>query len=151
MAEEIERKFLVHTAKLPKLGQGTPYTQGYLARKPAVRVRLAESPRPEAWLTIKGKGDIIRPEFEYSIPVGNAKQLLTMCKFQLTKVRYHVDDGDHVWEIDQFTGAHKGLWLAEIELTREDEKFTRHKWLSTEVTTSPAYSNAALAEAGRSP
>lgn len=151
MADEIERKFLVHTAKLPKLKGGTLYTQGYLARKPAVRVRLSETSNPEAWLTIKGKGDIIRSEFEYSIPVEDAQELLLMCKFKLTKIRYLLDDGRHVWEIDQFTGAHEGLWLAEVELKKVTERFTRPKWLGLEVTKDPRYSNAALAEAGGVP
>lgn len=151
MPHEIERKFLVRTKLLPALGTGVPMVQGYLAKGPSVRVRLTESVRPEAWLTVKGKGRVSRPEFEYSIPPEDARALLGMARYQLSKVRYHVLFGGHVWEVDRFTGQHDGFWLAEIELTREDESFEHPPWVGDEVSFDPRYTNQSLAEAGRAP
>ena len=92
-----------------------------------------------------------RSEFEYEIPPGDADELLSMCASKLTKIRYRLKVGEHVWEIDEFTGAHTGLWLAEIELDHEDAAFERPQWLGREVSEDPHYANSALAKAGRAP
>jgi CYTH domain-containing protein len=155
MGNEIERKFLVRRDALPRelLRDGMHFAQGYLSSKPSVRVRLADAttPRAKAWLTIKGPGLRSRREFEYEIPPSDAEELLRLCSSQLSKTRYRVPAGKHVWEIDEFTGTHAGLWLAEIELAHEDEEFDRPLWLGDEVTEDPRYTNSALAAAGRAP
>jgi CYTH domain-containing protein len=148
MNREIERKFLVHTDRLPELGEGEALVQGYLAFQPSVRVRSAKA---RAWLTIKGPGQLERAEYEYEIPIDDARGLLQLCAATLTKIRRHVTVGEHVWDLDQFTGAHDGLWLAEVELSAVDEAFARPPWLGAEVTDDPRYTNAALARAGRPP
>jgi CYTH domain-containing protein len=52
------------------------------------------------------------------------------------------------WDLDHF--RERDLWLAEIELSREDESFDRRPWLAAEVTEDATYSNSRLATA-RSP
>jgi CYTH domain-containing protein len=104
-----------------------------------------------AWITIKGKGAIVRPEYEYEIPVGDAKALLRMCTFSLEKVRYEIRYEGCVWEVDEFSGPHKGLWLAELELESVSEKFPLPPWAGEEVSDDPRYTNAAMAEAGKAP
>jgi CYTH domain-containing protein len=155
MGTEIERKFLVRRDALPSelLRDGVRLAQGYLSNKPSVRVRLADggTARAKAWLTIKGPGLRSRAEFEYEIPADDAEALLGLCSSQLTKTRYRVPIGKHVWEIDEFSGGHAGLWLAEIELDREDEAFDRPAWLGDEVSEDTRYANSALAAAGRAP
>ena len=157
MAVEIERKFLVQKEALPDLGPGTLVDQGYLGRRPAIRVRVMSTPKleshwvKEAFLTIKGKGTVTRSEFEFGIPVEDAEQLLDMCAISLTKIRHYVTFGDYTWEVDEFTGAHQGLWLAEVELPTEDASFERPAWIGHEVTEDPRYSNVSLAEMGRAP
>ena len=154
MGREIERKFLVRTERLPASARtgGARLTQGYLAHTPSVRVRIAESERgAEAWLTVKGPGMIERAEYEYAIPVDDARGLLELCAASLTKVRRHVEVGAHTWDLDEFTGAHAGLWLAEVELSAQTEEFERPDWLGEEVTDDPRYTNSALARAGRCP
>lgn len=146
---EIERKFLVQVELLPKLPQGSTFAQGYLAFQPSVRVRVADGTR--AWLTVKGPGLIERAEYEYEIPVADGDGLLKLCPAVLTKVRYRLPAGPHVWEVDQFTGAHGGLWLAEIELSGVDEAFERPPFVGAEVTEDARYTNGALARAGRAP
>lgn len=143
MGQEIERKFLVRADLLPELPQGDELEQGYLSTEPTVRVRLVARPdgTRHAELTIKGKGLLTRAEFNYPIPAGDAEALLRLCARSLRKVRRRLGR----WELDHF--RERELWLAEIELTREDEPFQRPAWLGEEVTEDPAYSNSRLATA----
>jgi adenylate cyclase len=155
MPHEIERKFLVRTDALPPAARtgGARYAQGYLSTDPSVRVRLADggTPGARAWITIKGPGLRTRSEFEYAIPASDAEALLGLCRVSLTKIRRELHIGAHVWEVDEFTGAHAGLWLAEVELDDESERFEAPSWLGREVTEDPRYTNSALATAGTPP
>ena len=142
MATEIERKFLVRKELLPKeLPPGDELEQGYLSTDPTVRVRLVATPdgTRHAELTIKGKGMLSRAEFNYPIPPADAEALLRLCGRSLRKVRRKLGR----WDLDHFRT--RDLWLAEIELKSEDERFDRPPWLGNEVTEDPAYSNARLA------
>jgi adenylate cyclase len=145
MGVEIEHKFLVRRDRLPQsLPVGTRIQQGYLSVEPVVRVRIsAERRRTRAYLTIKGSGLRKRLEFEYDIPVSDARQLLKLCGNRvLTKVRRRLGR----WEVDEFLGRHRGLWLAEVELPSDRARLPRlPAWLGREVTTDGRYSNARLA------
>jgi len=143
LGQEIERKFLVRKELLPELPQGDELEQGYLSTEPTVRVRLVARPdgSRHAELTIKGKGLLTRAEFNYPLPTGDAEALLRLCSRSLRKVRRRLGR----WELDHFREGE--LWLAEIELTREDEPFERPAWLGAEVSEDPAYSNSRLATA----
>jgi adenylate cyclase len=143
MGVEIERKFLVRPEQLPELPAPDELVQGYLSVEPVVRVRLATKAGVEsAELTIKGKGFLSRAEFNYEIPPADARALLALCSRRLAKRRHRLGR----WEIDHFFD--RGLWLAEIELQSEDERFERPAWLGDEVTSDPAYANAQLATSG---
>lgn len=159
MKLEIERKFLVQRDALPPLLRGAHIRQGYISRRPVVRVRQVSTPVAgpsgptehwvkTAWLTIKGKGKVSRPEYEYEIPYEDSKDLMTLCEYTIEKVRYLITHVGKVWEVDQFVGPHLGLWLAEIELSSVDEEFQKPVWASTEVSEDPRYTNASLAERG---
>ena len=152
---EIERKFLVDPARIPADARqhGARFEQGYLAFAPSVRVRRSErdGADAEAWITIKGPGMVDRAEFEYAIPADDARQLLDLSVARLTKTRYRVPFGAHVWDLDEFSGAHHGLWLAEVELAATDEAFEHPPWLGDEVSGDARYANSALARAGRAP
>ena len=142
MATEIERKFLVRKELLPKeLPPGDELEQGYLSTDPTVRVRLVATPdgTRHAELTIKGKGMLSRAEFNYPIPPADAEALLRLCGRSLRKVRRKLGR----WDLDHFRT--RDLWLAEIELKSEDERFDRPPWLGNEVTEDPVYSNTRLA------
>jgi adenylate cyclase len=142
MATEIERKFLVRTERLPKdLPEGNELEQGYLSVDPTVRVRLVTGPEGtrHAELTIKGKGLMSRAEFNYPIPDEDAEALLGMCARSLRKVRRRIGR----FELDHFRD--RDLWLAEIELADERERFQRPPWLGDEVTNDPEYANSRLA------
>jgi adenylate cyclase len=147
MATEIERKFLVTGDTWRQhAGAAIAMRQGYIpgGDKASVRVRIAGT---EAWLNIKSATlGITRSEFEYPIPVSDAEELLvSLCDRPLIeKVRYHVRHGDHVWEVDVFSGDNDGLIVAEIELTDQHEVFQRPDWLGDEVSDDPRYYNVCL-------
>jgi adenylate cyclase len=146
MALEIERRFLVRRELWSPSEAGILLAQGYLAAAPelAVRVRVAGA---AAWLTVKGPTrGVTRAEFEYPIPVEDARLLLELCELPpVEKVRRRVPVGRHVFEVDEFLGKNSGLLLAEVELSSEDEEFERPAWLGDEVSTDPRYFSAALA------
>ncbi|RTL45480.1 MAG: CYTH domain-containing protein [Burkholderiales bacterium] len=147
MGIEIERKFLVVSeAWREQASQATPFSQGYLSRDPArtVRVRIAG---PRAFLTIKGPTTgAARAEFEYPVPVEDARQLLALSDGPVVeKVRHLCLVDGMTWEVDEFLGANAGLVVAEIELVSESQAFTRPAWLGAEVTGDGRYVNANLA------
>lgn len=142
MGVEIERKFLVLRERLPAdLPPADEIEQGYLAANPTVRVRtrLEASGERRGELTIKGRGRLSRAEWNYDIPAAEAEELLELCATSLRKTRRELGR----WELDYF--ADRDLWLAEIELAREDEPFERPAWLGVEVTDDGSYSNSRLA------
>lgn len=149
MGQEIERKFLVRTDDWKsQVCRATRITQGYLAAGTGTtaRIRIAGS---KGFITIKGKtpsGSIARLEFEYEIPLGDAEAMLqNVCEPPvLDKTRHEVELDGHVWEIDVFEGANAGLVIAEIELRKIDETFTKPAWVGAEVTGDPRYYNVSL-------
>ena len=90
MGIEIERKYLVKGSQW-KTDRPANLVQGYLCTTEGstVRVRIADL---KAFLTIKGKTTgISRAEFEYEIPLSDAKELLQLSNGSLVKKQRHVD------------------------------------------------------------
>ncbi len=147
MAREIERKFLVTDDGWRGLAPAVDYRQGYLpATGATVRVRIAGE---QGFLTIKGPTQGIgRAEFEYPIPVADARELLdTLCsRPQIEKRRHKIPVGRHVWEVDEFLGENAGLVVAEIEVSDESEPFEKPSWVGEEVSHDRRYANSSLAE-----
>jgi adenylate cyclase len=148
MGLEVERKFLVIADKWRLLTKplGEEYRQGYLVSTPEKTIRVRITPMT-AFLTIKGKSmGISRSEFEYEIPISEAIELLEQFSIsELRKVRYKVKHDNHLWEVDEFEGKHKGLILAEIELKDEAESFSIPDWVGQEVSGDERYYNSYLA------
>jgi CYTH domain-containing protein len=147
MATEIERKFLVKSDAWREGPPGERVVQGYLCREEERTVRV-RSKGERGFLTIKGSSEgISRKEFEYGIPLGEAEELLRLCKPPLLeKTRYERHYGGHLWEIDEFTGENEGLIVAEIELEDADSDFRKPDWLGEEVSDDPRYFNACLVD-----
>jgi adenylate cyclase len=145
MATEIERKFLVNGTQW-RNATGTRIQQGYLNRDKArtVRVRVRAD---QAFLTVKGLNQgASRAEFEYEIPLADAKELLKLSDGPIIeKTRYVVVHEGSQWEVDEFEGDNSGLVVAEIELQSQDEPFNRPPWLGREVTDDNRYYNSSLA------
>jgi len=146
MGKEIERKYLVDTAKWTPQGGGTHFKQGYLnsQKERVVRVRI-EGDR--AKLTIKGVSvGVTRSEFEYAIPVEDAEILLdSLCEQPLIDKHRHKEvHAGKTWEIDVFHGDNEGLVVAEIELAAEGERFDAPAWAVREVSSDARYFNSNL-------
>jgi adenylate cyclase len=154
MAIEIERKFLVTGDGWRDAAHAViPMAQGYLndqssmdegRQRASVRVRL-EGDR--AFLNIKSRElGHTRQEFEYPLPVDEARALLALCVGGLVEKNRHLVRHDgHLWEVDEFLGDNAGLVVAEIELGNADEAFGHPPWLGVEATDCPRYYNLALA------
>lgn len=149
MAIEIERKFLVKGDAWRKQAIGKLYGQGYIATKDeitTVRIRIVGE---HSYLTIKGKTEGIgRAEFEYEIPVDDARIMLeTLCdRPVIEKIRYQIKIDNLIWEIDEFLGKNKGLVIAEVELENENQEINLPEWVSEEVTQDLRYYNVNLAK-----
>ena len=148
MSKEIEHKFTVKSDKYKSLATPTLYRQGYIPTQNGmtVRVRVAGE---KGFITLKDKTvGISRNEFEYEIPVNDAKQMLdTMCDYpQIEKYRYLIPakEPSLKWEVDEFLGDNAGLVVAEIEVPTEETKFSLPEWIGTEVTGDKRYSNTQL-------
>ncbi|MFN2370316.1 MAG: CYTH domain-containing protein, partial [Candidatus Krumholzibacteriia bacterium] len=130
MGIEIERKYLVTGDAWRALGPGVPYRQGYLCtdRERVVRVRTMGQ---RAALTVKGLPvGATRPEFEYPIPVDDARRLLELCLQPIIeKTRYTVQAAGRTWEVDEFHGANAGLVVAECELEAADQPLRLPAWV----------------------
>ncbi|MEH2192315.1 MAG: CYTH domain-containing protein [Nostoc sp.] len=146
MAKEIERKYLVIGDSWRALAEGSVYRQGYIAtqNKATVRIRVVGE---KSYLTIKGPNiKYSRLEFEYPIPVEDAQEILeTLCERPfIEKIRYKIESGGLIWEIDEFDGVNKGLILAEVELNDENQHIELPSWIGQEVSDDSRYFNSNL-------
>ena len=145
---EVERKFLVNSDEFKAETKVKLHIkQGFLSTDPerTVRVRLQDG---SGRITVKGISDeagISRFEWEHDITEHEAGQLLQLCRGTIiTKTRYQIPYGKHVFEVDVFEGPNTGLIVAEVELQDPDEPFEKPTWLGKEVTGDPRYYNAQL-------
>ena len=146
MSLEIERKFLVKDYSYrEKYTEKRHLVQGYLSLNPdaTVRIRISDD---SAWVTIKSRNrGAVRNEWEYPIPVDDARQMLELCQGGvLSKWRYIVPVEGLKWEIDEFEGHLAPLVVAEIELDDENEFFGKPGFIGREVTGNPHYYNSSL-------
>ncbi|KRA45652.1 CYTH domain-containing protein [Devosia sp. Root635] len=150
MGREIERKFLVASDDWRAEATGSMLLrQGYLSSnaKATVRVRTRDDVR--AVLTLKGIVEgISRAEYEYEIPIADARELLDMAEPHVIEKRRHlVPHEGLVWEVDVFAGRHLGLVIAEVELADENQAVPLPAWVGAEVTRDERYKNASLSRA----
>ena len=150
MSLEIERKFLVKNDAFKKESYQTTYIkQGFLNsnKERVVRVRIAGD---KAYLTIKGKSNntgTTRFEWEKEISVLEAKELFNLCEPGIIeKNRFLIKNESHTFEVDEFLEDNKGLIIAEIELSKENEKFKIPFWLGKEVTGDEKYYNSNISK-----
>jgi CYTH domain-containing protein len=148
MALEIERKFLVlDDSYKHEAFSKSHICQGYICseRGRTVRIRIRDE---HACVTIKGPsvdGGLARSEFEYEIPLDDAKQLMALCEPGLIdKVRWLVKSGEHIFEVDEFFGDNEGLVMAEVELSSADEQPIIPHFIGKEVTGDRRYYNSQL-------
>ena len=146
MGLEIEHKYLVKNEDYKNLATRVAHiAQGYLSRdkERTVRVRILNE---SAFITIKTKnhGDT-RKEFEYAIPLEDARELLRICLPPIIeKHRHYVEYEGFTWEVDEFDGELKGLTVAEIELPQSDCQYAVPDFIGENVTDNPMYYNSNL-------
>lgn len=154
MAIEIERKFLVTGDGWRDAAHAViPMAQGYIndmgaldrgTQQASVRVRIEGQ---GAALNLKSRTlGRSRQEFEYPIPVEDARALLALCVGGLIDKRRHlVQHEGLLWEVDEFLGDNAGLVVAEVELEHPDQMVSLPSWVGEEVTDDARYYNVALA------
>lgn len=150
MPKEIERKFLV--SHIPDGLLETKIKQGYLQsekhRTVRIRTLVINPDGKEAFLTIKGasnKRGTSRYEFETDIPFDEATYLLKLCDVPLIEKTRYIYILDNIkWEIDEFHGVNRGLFLAEVELSDENQNIVLPDFIVEEVTGINKYYNSML-------
>ena len=155
MGIEIERKFLLANDDWRAAVTSSKHiAQGYLVgvralrdgtARASVRVRISGD---QAWLNIKSvELGVARAEYELPLPLDDAQTMLaTLCNGVLEKIRHHVEIDGWLFEVDEFLGANRGLFVAEVELPEKDAVFPRPAWLGREVSTLARYYNVNLIE-----
>lgn len=147
---EIERKFLVNSDAYKRAAfKKTRISQGFLNtdKERTVRVRLKGN---KGFITVKGqssKDGLSRFEWEKEIPKDEAQSLLKLCEPTIIdKMRYEIEIGNHIFEVDEFFQDNEGLVIAEVELNFENEVFEKPSWLGKEVTGTLKYYNSQLSK-----
>ena len=147
MPTEIEHKYLVNTNLWSQVtpDKSVQIKQAYLLIDPNKTIRV-RTDGEIGYITIKGKATgASRPEFEYSIPVDEANQLINdFCTNLIEKTRHYIIYDHKTWEVDVFEGLNSGLVVAEIELVNENENYIKPNWVEQNVTNDSKYANANL-------
>lgn len=152
---EIERKYLIEAAEMPKHCLSYPFLQikqAYLSTDPVVRIRREDD---SFYLTYKSRGKMAREEYNLPLNAQSYAHLLAKADGRvLTKKRYLIPAKDAgipasslTIELDVFEGAYQGLLLAEVEFSskEEAERFIPPAWFGREVTFTGEYQNSVLA------
>ena len=145
---EIERKYLLHS--LPDNLEQYPsrrIEQSYLCTEPVVRIRKQDE---SYWLTYKGKGMMVREEYNLPLTAAAYEHLKQKADgISLSKTRYLLPWADSLTiELDVFDAPYSGLWLAEVEFPDEDSAngFLPPEWFGEDVTFSGKYHNSTLSK-----
>jgi len=148
MATEIEHKYLVNTEMWKNIipDKSVEIRQAYLLTDPEKTIRIRTKGK-SGFMTIKGKTvGASRLEYEYEIPIADANELINQfCSNLIEKKRHVVIHDGNTWEVDMFKGLNEGLIVAEIELTSEDQTYSKPNWVDKNVTHDPRYANSNLA------
>lgn len=142
---EIERKFLIVARPPEKPERSHRIRQGYIAREGGNVVRIRDQDGDYILGIKTPTRGIGRFEIETTINSDQGRILFAACtRPAIEKIREIYPVGDHVWEVDIFKGANKGLIVAEVELSSETEKFILPDWIGPEVTGLHKFYNANL-------
>lgn len=147
MAKEIERKFLL------KKGSSIPIPEGYakfkikqayiFAKKDKqVRVRIIGK---KSFITVKFTEDIVRDEFEYEIPLKDAKVMYEKSSLKIEKNRLAFNGDNEHYDVDSFEN---GMVFVEVEFksVKAMNTWVKPSWIGDEITNNPKYSNIVLAK-----
>ena len=149
MGIEIERRFLVESEDWKsQVLFSEDFSQAYLNSNSdtwTIRVRIID--KDKSYITLKSSlNGLLNNEFEYSIPIKDAIELLNLSKYKITKTRYNLRFNNKNWVVDSFEGSNSSLKIAEIELNSEFEAIQIPSWCGQEITGIKSLSNASLAK-----
>jgi len=149
MGIEIERRFLVKNQEWkPQVILSEDFNQAYLnstVDEWATRIRVIDNKK--AYITLKSSlNGLVNNEFEYSIPMEDAIELIKLSKYKIFKTRYQLKTNNKNWLVDLFHGSNSSLKIAEIELNSESEEIEVPSWCGQEITGIKSLSNASLAK-----
>jgi len=148
--KEIERKFLVTSDDWrDEASSGTLILQAYLAASDGNSARVRILGDGTATLAIKTGIGMVRDEFEYPIPVADARRMMeSRLGHVIDKTRHLVAHAGFVWEVDVYHDGLDGLVVAEVEMASEHDRPPLPEWVGREVTGEARYSNTQLALTG---
>ena len=147
---EIERKFLAQ--ELPQnlhIHPSATIEQSYISFSPTIRIRKKNE---SFFLTVKGKGHMVREEFEMEIL--EEEYLILKEKIDgkiVVKTRYFILlEHDFIAEFDVYEGDLLGLYTIEVEFEKLEiaNQFVPPLWFGREVTQDPRYKNTWLSKNG---
>ena len=149
MGIEIERRFLVENEDWKsQVILSEDFRQAYLNSSIdewATRVRIIDNKK--SFITLKSSlNKLINYEFEYSIPLQDAIELIKLSKYKIKKTRYQLIINKKNWVVDLFHGSNSSLLIAEIELNAEYEEIQIPPWCGQEITGIKSFSNSSLAK-----
>jgi adenylate cyclase len=145
--KEIERKFIVTNSGWKKdiAGVVQDITQFYLQISPSCTIRVRKA-NDRFTMTMKSDEMYIREEIEFPIPEDAWFRLLNEIPMQPIQKRRHTVRWDgRLWSVDVFKGSHKGLVMAEVELSKAQKVTKLPSWIGEEVTFDPRYYNQNIA------
>ena len=165
MQKEIERKFLVNPKVLDIESRNITdihyHNHAYLQSSQSYQIRIElhktkSSPEEIGRINIKGpKLGISRLEFEYEIPINEARLIHSFCPYKISKIRYkipyvHIDEDNNstcllLWEIDFYQDDNLGLVTAELEIPDDSLKIITPDWIVREITHDDRFYNKNLA------
>lgn len=154
MAVEIERKYLVKSDEWRSMSSSSShFCQFYLSVNPDCTVRIRIIDDSSAFLTVKSRNKgISRGEWEYPIPVEDARAMMELHVGRLVIKRRHiVPFGGYIWEVDIFEGELSGLAVAEVELPSSDAVVALPPFVGKEVSGDVRYYNSSLSGTGALP
>lgn len=143
MAIEKERKFLLEVGFYPKdlIFHVREIEQFYLfiGKNDQLRIRVLDN--KWAYIAYKyGQSSLERQEFEYEIPLEDARAMMALTKISLNKTRHTAKMGNNIIDIDIYPD---GLKIVEIEY--KDELNSIPDFCGKEVTGVDEYSNINIA------
>ena len=147
MGKEIEKKFLLAegaSIPIPATYQKLKIKQAYICAEKGKQVRVRIINNSKAVLGIKFTQSVIRDEFEYEIPLKEAKLMYEKSTMRVEKNRLSFNRKGH-YDIDTFPN---GLVTVEVEFKsiKAMEKWVKPSWLGEEITGVSKYSNITLAK-----
>lgn len=147
MGKEIERKFLLAegtSIPIPRIFQKLNIKQAYIHAEKGKQIRVRITGK-EAVLGIKFTENIIRDEFEYPIPMKDAKLMYDKAEWKLEKKRLSFKRGKEHYDVDTFPN---GMVFVEVEFKsiKDMKAWVKPSWIGEEITGVGKYSNVTLAK-----